>query len=260
MKRFALTCALTLASTIPVLAADNPWVGTWKLDPAKSHLTGDTFTYSKLSNGMMRYDDGPNKRDFGIDGKEYPTSVKGGTTAWTAAGDNAWDSIARFKGVVTFKAHRTLSADGKTYTIHGTNILPDGKTTTSESVYTRVTGTSGLVGTWRSTKYEDSAPDTYTVSARLGGVLHWDIPAYQQTMEGKPDGTDLVITGPLVTPDFTVSYKIVSPKSMSYITKKDGKPFYYGVDTLAADGKSFTESSWSSGKESEKTTGFYVKQ
>ena len=261
MKHFALTCALILASAFPALAADNPWVGTWKLDQSKSHLTGETFTYSKAPDGMMRYTDGGTYiSNFRIDGKEYPTAFEGGTTAWTPAGDNAWDSVARFKGMVTFKAHRTLSDDGKTYTIHGVSILPDGKTTTSESVFTRVSGTSGLEGTWRSTKVEETVPDTYTISAKPGGILHWDFPAFQTSMEGKPDGSDLVITGPQTPANITSSYKIVSPLSMSYITKKDGKPLYYGVETLAADGKSLTDTGWSAGKESEKTTGVYIKQ
>jgi hypothetical protein len=45
MKKLLLACVLALVSTMPTLAADNPWIGTWKLDPAKSHFTGDTFTY-----------------------------------------------------------------------------------------------------------------------------------------------------------------------------------------------------------------------
>jgi len=50
MKRILLLYFLALLSaTTLAIAADNPWIGTWKLDPAKSHFTGDTFTYSKLS-------------------------------------------------------------------------------------------------------------------------------------------------------------------------------------------------------------------
>ena len=68
------------------------------------------------------------------------------------------------------------------------------------------------------------------------------------------------ITGPTVPPGLTLAYKVVSPKSMSYVVKEKGKPVNYGTQTLSADGKSFTDTSWNPGKESEKTTGFYVKQ
>ena len=135
MKNFLLVCAsivFTTALTAPLaLAADSPWLGTWKLDPAKSHFTGETFAYSKLPNGMMHYTDGSTTSyDFGIDGKEYAT-VSGRSTAWTAAGDNAWDSVAKYKGTLLSKTHRVLSGDGKTLTIHSTGTQPDGKTFTT---------------------------------------------------------------------------------------------------------------------------------
>src|SRR5271168_948167 len=100
MKKLLLVCALTVFGALPALAADNPWVGTWKLDPAKSHFTGDTFTYSKATNGRIHFSDGSTETyDFGLDGKEYPTPL-GRTTIWTAAGDNAWDSVTKFNGAV----------------------------------------------------------------------------------------------------------------------------------------------------------------
>jgi hypothetical protein len=53
---------------------------------------------------------------------------------------------------------------------------------------------------------------------------------------------------------------MASPTKMSYINKVNGKATGYGIQTLAADGKSFTDVSWSPGKESEKSTAFYAKQ
>jgi hypothetical protein len=58
MKKLLLVCALTIFAVLPALAADSPWIGNWKLDPAKSHFIGDTFTYSKAANGMMHFSDG----------------------------------------------------------------------------------------------------------------------------------------------------------------------------------------------------------
>jgi hypothetical protein len=260
MKKFLLICAFALFATLPVLAADNPWIGAWKLDPAKSHFTGDTFTYSKAANGMMHFSDGSTFNfDFNIDGKEYKT-VYDRTTTWTAAGDNAWDTVMKANGKVLGKSHRQLSADGKTLTITGTGTKPDGTTFNDVSVYTRVTGTTGLVGKWRSTKVTISAPDSSVVSSPSPGIMHWDIPAYKETVEGKFDGTDLPITGPEVPPGLTLAVKPSSPTKYSYTVKANGKPVSYGIQTLAADGKSFTDVSWNPGKESEKSTAFYAKQ
>jgi hypothetical protein len=260
MKKLLLVCALTIFAIVPAFAADNPWVGTWKLDIAKSTFTGNTFTYSKTANGMMHYSDGSTVNfDFGIDSKEYKTQFDR-TTTWTSVGDNAWDTVAKANGAVLGKSHRQLSPDGKTLTITSTRTRPDGSTANEEDVYTRVTGTTGLVGKWRSTKVNISFAELSIVSAPSPGVLRMEFPNYKQAVEGKPDGTDLPVTGPNLPPNTTTSWKMLSPTKMSYVYKVDRKPAGYGVQTLAADGKSFTDISWSPGKESEKSTAFYIKQ
>jgi hypothetical protein len=125
-----LICSLLAIPGAEVLAADNPWVGTWTLDPGKSHLTGDTFTLSR----------GP------------------------------------------------------------------------------------------------------------GRLLHY------------ADGSDHPITGPTAPPGFTSAFKLVSPTKLTYVLKIDGKPIGYGVQTLAPDGRTFTDVTWNPGKESEKLTSVYLKQ
>ena len=260
MKKFFLVCALTAFAALPSLAADSPWAGTWKLDLAKSNFTGDTFTYSKAANGMMHFSDGSIANyDFAIDGKDYKT-VYDRTTAWTEAGNNAWDSVSKANGKVLVKVHRQLSADGKTLTVTDTGTRPDGTTFHDETIYTRVTGTTGLVGKWRSTKVTISAPDSFVISCPSPGTIHWDIPAYKESVEGKLDGTDLPITGPNVPPGLTLSVKQDAPNKLSYVVKGNGKADSYGIQTLATDGKSFTDISWSAGKPDEKATGVYVKQ
>jgi hypothetical protein len=44
------------------------------------------------------------------------------------------------------------------------------------------------------------------------------------------------------------------------VFKVNGKIDTYGTQTLAADGKTLSDVTWSPGKESEKSTGLYVKQ
>lgn len=259
MKRLVLACALVVFTALPTLAADNPWLGTWKLDTAKSNFTGDTFTYSKAANGMMHFSDGSTENyDFAVDGKPYKT-YGNRTSAWTADGDNAWKQVVEADGKTLVTVHRQLSADGKTLTNTYSGTKPDGTTFNDEAVYTRVTGTKGIIGKWRSTKVTVSAPDDFIVSSPTNGVLHWDIPGYKETVEGKA-GVDLPIQGSTVPPGMTFSYRMVTSHELSYTIKLDGKPQAYGIQTLAADGKSFTDVSWSAGKATEKQTGFYAKQ
>ncbi len=260
MRKQLLALTLCALTSTAAYAADNPWIGSWKLDPAKSTFTGDTFTYSKAANGMMHYSDGAAVQyDFGIDGKPYQDPF-GDTHIWNAAGDNAWDSVTKHGDTEIAKTHRSLSADGKTLSFTSTGTKPDGSTFNDEATYTRVSGSKGLEGKWQSTKVTVSAPDTFVVSEPSPGVMHWDIPGYKQSIEGKADGSDLPITGPTVPEGFTLSLKNTSPTSIAYTVKMKGKTVSEGTQTIATDGASFTDVSWSPGKESEKQTGVYVKQ
>jgi hypothetical protein len=260
MKKFLLAFTCFALFSLTSFAAENPWVGNWKLDVSKSHFTGDTFSYSKAANGMMHYSDGSTiSFDFGVDGKEYKSEFDR-TTAWTGHGENAWDTVTKAKGITLYQSHYQISPDSKTLTIQTTGTKPDGSTFNDEAIYTRVTGTTGPVGKWRSTKVTISAPDAFHISSPSPGVLHWDIPSYKESVEGKPDGSDLTVTGPTVPPSLTIAFKSVSPTKMSYVLKDNGKPIGYGTQTLTAGGKSYTDVSWNPGKENEKQTGFYTKE
>jgi hypothetical protein len=79
-------------------------------------------------------------------------------------------------------------------------------------------------------------------------------------VEGRTDGSDIPLTGPTVPPDATISFKALTPTKMRYVMKIGGKTDNTGEQTLAADGRSFTDVNWNAGKEDEKTTGVYVKQ
>jgi hypothetical protein len=260
MRKFLLAFALLALPALSAAAANNPWIGTWKLDPAQSHFTGDTFTYTKAANGLIHFSDGSTESfDFGIDGKEY-TTVYGRTTVWTASGSNAWDSVTKFNGTVLVNVHRQLSPDGKTLTIVENGTKPDGSSFKDESVYKRLSGSTGLLGKWQSVKVNISAPDLFIIQFPTPNTIKWDIPSYKELIEGKADGSDLPITGPTVSAGLTLSVKLDSAHKLSYIVKSNGKPVEYGVQTLSADGHSFTDVSWSSGKQDEKESGFYIRQ
>ena len=260
MKALLLVSSLLAVPTGAAFAADSPWNGTWTLDPGKSHLTGETFTYSKGPGDLLHYSDGSTVDfDFGIDGKEYKACANR-TVTWTAAGNNAWDSVNKIEGKAFTKVHRELSADGKTLTITAAGTRPDGSTYRDESVFERVSGTDGLIGTWRSVKVAFSGPHQFVISSPASGVLHYEIPDMKLSVEGRADGSDHPVTGPTAPPGMTSGFRLVNPTKLTYVLKINGKPDSYGVQTLARDGRSFSDTSWNAGKESEKTTAVYVKQ
>jgi hypothetical protein len=260
VKKTFLLCSLLALAAGSALATDSPWTGTWKLDPAKSHFTGDTFAYSKGPGTMLHYSDGSTSYDFGLDGKEYKAWANR-TTTWAATGKNTWESVTKADGNVLSKGHRELSADGKTLTMTSTGTRPDGAAFHEEDVYERVSGTDGLIGTWRSTKYSDPpGPHEFVISSPAPGVVHYEVPDMKVTAEGRTDGSDNPLHGPTLPPGSTISFKALSSTKIRYVMKINGNVDNMGEQTLAADGRSFSDVNWNAGKENEKSTGVFVKQ
>jgi hypothetical protein len=261
MKATWIICSLLALPAGAASAADSPWNGTWKLDAAKSQLTGQTFSYSERPGGMLHYEDGSTANfDFGLDGKEYKTWADR-TTAWTPAGKNAWDTVTRAAGKVHSKGHVALSEDGKTLTMTFTGTRPDGQDFHEEDVFSRVSGAEGLIGTWRTTKVTNpTGPQTFIISSPAAGVLRYDIPDMKVSVECSANDKDYPLTGPSMPPGATISFKRVSATKIQYTMKINGKPDSIGVQTIAADGASFTDTNWNPGQANEKTTAVYVKQ
>jgi hypothetical protein len=154
-----------------------------------------------------------------------------------------------------------LSADGQTLTFTMKGTRPDGSPYDETAVYERVGAGDGLLGTWRSVKSTSGgAPQTFVISSPGAGVVHYDVPDMKASVEGATNGTDLPLTGPTVPAGMTISFKAVKPTETKYTIKINGKPDAIGVQTMAADGRTFSDVSWTPGKESEKQTAVYVKQ
>ena len=55
-------------------------------------------------------------------------------------------------------------------------------------------------------------------------------------------------------------FRFISGQFTMIGIKINGKPDSIGVQTIAPDGSSFTDTNWNPGRENEKTTAVYVKQ
>lgn len=242
-------------------AVNSPWDGTWKLDQAQSHFTGGTMTITKSGNGLLHYADGSTvEYDFAPDGKERK-SWANRTAIWTSPGKNTWDAVVKIEGKAHSQGHLVLSADGKTLTQSWTVNQPDGSTIHEDDVFTRVSGKSGLVGTWRTSKVEGGGgPSEFVIDVPAPGRVHYQVPDMKMNVEGPMDGSDLPLSGPTAAPGMTISFKALTPTKTRYTMKINGKIDNTGEETLAADGRSFTDVNWLPGKASEKVTGVYVKQ
>jgi hypothetical protein len=127
-----LISALVLALAVIALAADNPFVGTWKMNPAKSNGTNYksyTIKVESRDNGFSAVQDIVNTEGKVIhatvmakyDGKEYP--LKGSPDAdmmsFTKPDPNTVDYIVKKNGKEVQRGQAFISQDGKIWTDKG---------------------------------------------------------------------------------------------------------------------------------------------
>jgi hypothetical protein len=258
MKKTMLCVCAMLALAVPCFAMGQSWDGTWKLNEAKSNITGQTFTIEDKGNGMMHVSGGEMiPYDFACDGKSYPMTGNQ-TRTCTGSASAGYESVTRAGDKVVYKSRRTFSADGKTMTVHGTETRPDGTTQEYTEVWKRESGTTGLVGKWRMAKADEGT--SVMVLERKGDWIRAEYPQYKSKVEGKMDGSYLVATGPTVPAGSSTAFNAEGPNIVHYRDKYKDTVTDEGTMTLSADGRTLVDEEWPTGKMSEKTTLVYERQ
>ena len=149
--RSLLVGAATLAVGTAAFAGEN-WVGTWKLNAAKSKLgavaiRAQTLTFEATPAGIKLTSDGTDAQGKPMhggytskfDGKDVPWA--GNPMADTACAkrvdDNTYENIWKMAGKATVSATVSVSKDGKTLTVTQTGKDPSGAAVNSVAVYDR---------------------------------------------------------------------------------------------------------------------------
>src|SRR4029077_199835 len=150
---FQLLLVACLA-TSSVWAANDPFVGKWKVNPSKSKLN-DEMKIEVAGANRYAITFVPGQVETVVaDGSDQP-GTDGTTLSVTMKGPNSWEVVRKMKGRTLIMAHWTLSEDGKTLNDAFTQYLPDGTTLFSQSlpngstlflpyVYERTAGNSGF--------------------------------------------------------------------------------------------------------------------
>ncbi len=260
MRRSILLCATLAALTLaqPVLAATNPWLGTWKLNRDKSTFTGSTYTVAKTGN-VYHFDYGAMKFDIADDGKDYPI-LPTRTSSLKPTGKNEWLGVDKMNGTEISRYTMKLSSDGKTLTQVTTGTRADGSTYKIEETDTRVGAGPDIAGTWKDTKESSSAPSSMTYSDAGPNTLKIEWPASKLSVTLPLDGKPSAENGPRAIPNFTIGYKKVSVTELKYVAYLSGKPYFEGVQTVSADGKVMKDVRWLAAKPAEKTTAVFEKE
>jgi hypothetical protein len=250
-----MVAALVAASAA---AADNPFLGTWKLNAAKSKFTGTTTTFEQTPSGDIRATDGLLSYTFKTDGREYDAPL-GRKITWTQADDKTWTSITKQDGNTIVTSTRTISPDGKTMNVVSKGTKPNGEAFEDTTVFERVSGGSGLIGKWRTKSVKIGSPNTFSFEPNGEDGMILKIVEMNATCAAKFDGKDYAATGPTVPANFTLAVQRKGPRSFELTQKQNGKPLFQSTFTVSADGKTMTSKGSPVGVK-EETTAVYDRQ
>jgi hypothetical protein len=149
-RTIALTLALFTVAVAVSFAADNPNIGTWKLNEAKSKFPPDatkntTVVYEAAGDNVKVTTDGttgdgkPAHSEWTgkFDGKDYPVTggADGATRSYKVISANAMEVTGKENGKVTLSGKIVVSADGKSRTVNISGSDTAGKKLTSNAVY-----------------------------------------------------------------------------------------------------------------------------
>jgi hypothetical protein len=229
---FALMAFVSL--TLPCIGQENPWNGSWKIDRSTLKYDGPTVSIATDANGYTVTRAGEASHKVVCDGK--PNAPVDGTTTTCNKSGTGYELENTRAGKPVSKVKLEISPDGKkaTRTIQVTP--PDDSPYTITTTSMRVSGGSGLSGTWKETDFNESQ-DTGVLVIQVSG----DNIAFKETDNDKPitcklDGTPTTISGTR-----TMSVKQDGPRTLKVTYSNDGMVARENTFVLSADGKSVNE-------------------
>lgn len=138
-----------LAFTAVVMAADNPFVGTWKQNVARSRSNApdksETVVFTAQANGLLLVSDGIDANGNAwhvtyaakFDGKDYPLTgfTNANTIAIKRIDLNSFSELIKNAGKEIIAAHLVVSRDGKTLVRTTKEKGPKGETINNSYVF-----------------------------------------------------------------------------------------------------------------------------
>ena len=219
-------------------AANDPFVGEWKLNPARSKLT-DQMKVESVGANKYVFDFGGGSETVVVDGTDQPGNF-GSTLSVTVEGPDTWKVIRKKDGRMLITATWKLSKDGNTLTDDFTGIEPNGSTFNLNYVYKRTAGSSGFAGTWESTSETVNSVFVLQVRPYEGDGLSFIDPSEEETKNVKFDGKDYPNLGPNVAPGSASSVRRLSERTLEMTDKIHGKVMDAQQIELSSDLKTLT--------------------
>lgn len=207
--------------TSSLWAANDPFVGKWKVNPSKSKLN-DEMKVEVAGANKYAITFAPGFVDTIVaDGTDQP-ALQGTTLSITVKGPNNWVVVRKMKGRTLLTAYWTLSEDGKTLNDAYTEYAPDGSKSSIPYVYERTAGSSGFAGTWDSDSERVKAGIELDIQPYEGDGLSLNSPG-EMNRKMKFDGNDYPDPGPSGDKGSVSSGRRANERSLEITEKLKGR-------------------------------------
>jgi hypothetical protein len=220
-------------------AADDPFVGKWKLNSSKSRFP-DEMKLETAGANKYAFDFGAGQSETIVaDGTDQP-GIFGTTLAVTVEGPDTWKVVRKKGGRTLLTGTWKLSQDGKTLTDLYRQNQPDGSTLSMDYVYQRTTAGSGFAATWDSVSEKMNSPFELQIQRYGGDGLTFMTPAEKATRNLRFDGKDYPDVGPDLPPGSAASGRRVDEHTLELTDKIKDKVMDTRQVELSPDRKTLT--------------------
>jgi hypothetical protein len=203
-------------------AAENPFIGDWKLDLSRSKVI-DVMKVESLGANKYGFDlGGGSVEKIAIDGTDQP-GLSETTLSVTVEGPDTWKVVRKKEGHILLTGIWKLSQDGSTLNDNYTEFAPNGSpsTPTVNYLYQRTAAGSGFAGTWEATMKMDE-PFVLQIRPYEGDGLSF-IRSADDTRNVKLDDKDYPNSGQGATPGSSSSARRVDERTLEITDKSNGK-------------------------------------
>jgi hypothetical protein len=237
MKRYGMSvCALAsfVALTLPCIAQDNPWNGSWKIDRSSLKYDGPTASIATDADGYTITRAGKASPKVVCNGQ--PNAPVNGTTTVCNKSGNGYELENSRDGKPVSKVKVEISPDGKKMTRTADITPPDGDPYTVTTTSEKVSGGDGASGDWKETAFTESQDNGVLTIAVNGDSVDFKETDNNKPLTCKLDGT------PTSFGRGTISVKQAGPRTLKVTySGPDGKVGRENTFVLSEDGKTIQE-------------------
>ena len=233
-----MACSTTLA--LGTMAASDPFVGRWKLNPGASRISGATVLIESDADGTYRFTSTDRRKlACRMDGLARPLAG-GAMLMCSQLSPRSWEMTVTAGSRTVSRSKWILAPDQQHLTIVRESPTANGKMARDTASVQRIVGTTGLPGMWRAEKLTFSTPAEFEIQA--DGEGHRVIGrSTGSTLSIRYDGREYPVTGADVPKGFTTSGHRMDGNTIDITDRRFGKVTGTARVTVSADRKRLTQ-------------------